>query len=57
MVSKKYSEQGDPLSNALIEDSLNYIIENSKDNKHIFNLEDYLELLIFCHKTDKIKHY
>ena len=55
LVSKKYSEQGDPLSNALIEDSLNYIIENGKDNKHIFNLEDYLELLIFCHKTDKIK--
>ena len=42
-----------PLSNDLAEDTIEYILNNEK--KKIYNLEDYIELLIFCNKTNKIK--
>ena len=58
MLYKKYldnkkSEQGDPLSNALIEDSIEFISDNEKMKR--YNLEDYLELLIFSYKTNNLK--
>ena len=58
MLFKKYlntkkSEQGDPLSNALIEDSIEFISDNEKTKR--YNFEDYLELLLFSYKTNKFK--
>ena len=52
-LDEKKSEQGDPLSNALIDDSIEYVMDNEKIKR--YNLEDYLELLVFCYKTNKIK--
>ena len=58
MIYKKYldslkSELGDPLSNAFIEDSIEFISDNEKIKR--YNLEDFLELLIFSYKTNKLK--
>ena len=58
MLYKKYlnnkkSELGDPLSNAFIEDSIEFISDNEKIKR--YNLEDFLELLLFSYKTNKIK--
>ena len=38
-LDEKKSEQGDPLSNALIDDSIEYVMDNEKIKR--YNLEDY----------------
>ena len=58
MLYKKYlnnkkSEVGDPLSSAFIEDSIEFISDNEKIKR--YNFEDFLELLLFSYKTNKIK--